>query len=308
MAVSFEVMTSNRAPARFISRACFAAINNVVTEHEFNILGQRVHSIKYLPFVNQKFSGVDNMYIEVQEITAEMTWAIAERWWKFLMEQPFITCGMQGMRKPSTLRGYQDGFTVSSDQKADKMMLQLFLLRAPQYQPGIVNTWNHLVQKMGVNEDTAFVIAFGINNQTNTTRKGESSASKKKRMLTVCDDNPSENSIVHGEYFTVNGAKMMLNRLLGDEYDARLYSGKQSRFNDKNCYDRARPFSSESLSRFFCKKPAATRNNKNFAMYMINDVIGKRTVDTYHGIGYLTQAQRVLSNDNIKTIVAMLEE
>lgn len=308
MAVSFEVITSNRAPARFISRACFASINNVVTPHEFNILGQRVHSIRYLPFVNKQFSAVDNMHIEVQKINTEMTWAIAERWWKFLMEQPFITSGMRDTRKPSTLRGYQNGFTVSSDQKADKMMLQLFLLRAPQYQPGIVNTWDHLVQKMGVAEDTAFVIAFGINNQTNMKFEGERSESKKKRMLAVCAENPSENSIVHGEYFTVNGAKMMLNRLLGDESDARLYSGKQKRFNDKNCYDRARPDKPESLSRFFCKKPAATRNNKNFAMYMINDVIGKSAVDTYDGIGYMPQTPRVLSKDNILTIAAMLEE
>lgn len=308
MAVSFEVMTSGRPPARFISRACFAAVNNVVTSYDFDRLGQRVHSVKYLPFVNQKFSGVDNMYIEMQEITVEMTWEIAGRWWKFLMEQPFITSGMQGMRKPSTLRGYQDGFTVSSDQKADKMMLQLFLLRAPQYQPGIVNTWNHLVQKMGVAEDTAFVIAFGINNQTSMTRKEERSASKTKRLLAVCAENPAESSIVHGEHFTVNGAKMMLNRLLGDESDARLYSGKQSRFSVKNCYDRARPYKPESLSRFFCKKPVATRNNKNFAMYMINDVIGKSAVDTYDGIGYIPQTPRVLSQDNILTIAAMLEE
>lgn len=308
MSVSFEVMTSNRAPARFISRACFAPINNVVTPHEFNILGQTVHSIRYLPFVNKQFNAVDNMYIEVQEINTEMTWAIAERWWKFLMEQPFITSGMRNTRKPSTLRGYQDGFTVAADQRADKMMLQLFLLRAPQYQTGIVNTWDHLVQKMGVAEDTAFVIAFGINNQTNRSYTGERSASKKKRMLTVCAENPSENSIVHGEYFTVTGAKMMLNRLLGDESDARLYNGKQKRFNDKNCYDRARPSSPESLSRFFCKKPAATRNNKNFAMYMINDVIEKSAVNTYEGIGYLPQTPRVLSKDNILTIAAMLEE
>lgn len=308
MAVSFEVMTSNRAPARFISRACFAAINNVVTPYDFGRLGQRVHSVRYLPFLNRSFNCIDNMYIEDKQITVEMTWAIAERWWKFLMEQPFITCGMSNTSKPSTLRGYQEGFTVSSDQRADKMMLQLFLLRAPQYQTGIVNTWNHLVQKMGVAEDTAFVIAFGINNQTNRSYKGERSTSKNKRLLTVCAENPSENSIVHGEYFTVNGAKMMLNRLLGDESDAQLYSGKQTRFSLKNCYDRARPSSPESLSRFFCKKPAATRNNKNFAMYMINDVIGKSAVNTYDGIGYLPQTPRVLSKDNILTIAAMLEE
>lgn len=308
MAVSFEVMTSNRPPARFISRACFAAINNVLTRYDFDRLGQRVYSVRYLPFVNQKFSSVDDMYIEVQEITVEMTWGVAERWWEFLMDQPFITSGMQGVRKPSTLRGYQNGFTVSSDQKADKMMLQLFLLRAPQCQPGIVNTWDHLVEKMGVAADTAFVIAFGINNQTNMPRKGQSSASKKKRMLTICDDNPSENSIVHGEYFTIKGAKMMLNRLLGDEYDSRLYRGRQDNFSQKNYYDRARPSSLESLSRFFCKNPIATRDNKNFAMYMINDVIGKRNAETYNGIGYLPKAPRMLSKGNILTIAAMLEE
>ena len=306
MSVSFEVTTNGKPPARYISRACFAQVNQAVSQRDYEDIGSRVRSVKYLPFLNQRFSAEDNLYLQGQDIFVNMTWEIAQKWWDFLLDQEFITSGMEYQR-PSTLRGYKDGFTVHADQKADKMMLILFLLRAPQFQAGIVNTWDYLVNKIGVAKDTAFVIAFGINNQSCHLYKEGTAKQRNQRLLTISDINPSESSIVHGEYFTVNGAKMMLNRLLGDDVDNRLYGGKQAKFNTKNCYDRARPDNPKSLSRFFCKQPIATRKNKNFAMYMINDVIGKREADTYNSIGYLGMDARLLSKANILTVAAMLE-
>ena len=191
MSVSFEVKTTSQKVIKLVGRACFAAVNNVLSYREKSE-GIQVESIKYLPFYNNKYSQEDNMHIEDYTMSPVMSWDLSEKWWKYLMSLPFITDMMEN--KPKTLKAFKAGFP------ADRVMIALFLLRAPQYQGGIVRNWEYLVDSLNIHKDTAFAMAFGLNN-TGPVAIGTPPEALPELYNRVTTYSSSENTIVYPEHF-----------------------------------------------------------------------------------------------------------
>ena len=144
------------------------------------------------------------------------------------MTLKFVTDGL--LHTPTTELAMKDGFTVNANMPADRVMITLFLLRAPQYQPGLVTDWHKMQTK----------------------------------------DSSTESAIVYPEYFTLAGARIMLNRLLCDDYDAQLYGGKQANMSRTNRYNRFHNTNLNAIGRYFCKKPAKNAKRNNLQV-MINN-------------------------------------
>jgi hypothetical protein len=298
MAVSFEVKTSTQKVIKFTSRACFAAVNNIT-----GIGSSKIEWIKYLPFFNRTWSNDDSMDVESQEMDKYMSWDLSKKWWTYMMSLPFITDIM--INKPKTLKAFKAGFTVHTNHPADRVMVVLFLLRAPQYQSGIVRTWEYLVDTLKINKDTAFAMAFGLNNYNQVSMKTDKEflANAFARVTTyMC----RESTIIHPQHFTIKGAKLLINRLLCDDYDTQLYQGAQDTFYSQNCYHRAESTVQAALGRFFCKKPGSSHLRGNFQLTVLNDIKGL-SLSNRTSIDDLRHQELSLSTENLIDLANLLE-
>jgi len=302
MAVSFEVKTTNQKVFKLVSRACFASVNTIIGNRD-RAEGVKAESIKYLPFYNTKYSQEDEMNIEDYKMGGDMSWDLSEKWWKYLMSLPFITDMLKS--KPKTLKAFKSGFEVDTNFPADRVMIALFLLRAPQYQSGIVKNWEYLVSHLNIHKDTAFAIAFGLNNA------GPVAAQPSTRDLTllynrVTSYSSSENTIVYPEYFSIRSAKMMINRLLCEDYDKTLYSGKQATFRRAGVYERARLSDKNALGRFFCKKPATSLRQGNFQLVALSKR-ATNSINTRRDLIYARYDELKLTPENLIDLANLLE-
>tara|TARA_R110002074_G_scaffold153413_1_gene308492 strand:- start:6725 stop:7636 length:912 start_codon:yes stop_codon:yes gene_type:complete len=302
MSVSFEVKTTSQKVIKLVGRACFAAVNNVLSYREKSE-GIQVESIKYLPFYNNKYSQEDNMHIEDYTMSPVMSWDLSEKWWKYLMSLPFITDMMEN--KPKTLKAFKAGFKVDTQFPADRVMIALFLLRAPQYQGGIVRNWEYLVDSLNIHKDTAFAMAFGLNN-TGPVAIGTPPEALPELYNRVTTYSSSENTIVYPEHFSIRAAKMMINRLLCEDYDKTLYSGKQETFRRAGSYQRAYLSNKDALGRFFCKKPAGSLARGNFQLVALSKR-AENTLGNRRALNYSRESELQLTSENLKDLAKLLE-
>ena len=302
MAVSFEVKTTNQKVFKLVSRACFASVNTIIGNRD-RAEGVKAESIKYLPFYNTKYSQEDEMYIEDYKMGGDMSWDLSEKWWKYLMSLPFITDMMEN--KPKTLKAFKAGFKVAAHFPADRVMVALFLLRAPQYQSGIVRNWEYLVDSLNIHKDTAFAMAFGLNNACPVSM--ETSPQVLPELYNrLTASSSSENTIVYPEHFSIRAAKMMINRLLCEDYDKTLYSGKQATFRKAGIYERAGLSNKDALGRFFCKKPASSLKRGNFQLVTLSKR-ARNSISTRSDFNYARQKELQLTSENLRDLAKLLE-
>ena len=261
MSVSFEVTTSDLRVTRMLSKPCFAAINGVIRIRDRED-GIHISSVKYLPFLAMKWCQDNNGQIEDTVLPACLEWKEAEEWWKYLMTLKFITDGL--VSTPTTTHAMRQGFQVCADMPADRVMMTLFLLRAPQFQTGIIIDWFRLVHQDGIHPDTAFVIAFALN---------WAEPHEPNRLYHVIPHSSSESSIIYPEYFTLAGAKILLNRLLCDDYDKEMFGGKQPNLSVSGRYTRADKVKKDALGRLLCKRPAKNAKQKNLQVILFNSML-----------------------------------
>lgn len=252
MSVSFEVQKSDMSVTRLMSRPCYASINSVLTtrDRQANV---SIRNVRYLPFLQRAWCLDADATIDQHQMQSRIiTWEDCYKWWDYLMTLPFVTDVLRNA--PTTHVAMKDGFTVKSEFPADRVMCVLFLLRAPQYQTGIIQDWIKLVDKEKINPDTATVIAFILNRFTNHEGCGK---------YYLNSQSSSESTIIYPEYFTLKSAKLMLNRLLCEDYDKDLYKGSQPNLNVIGRYKRHPATSPSALGRFLCKKPSKSLRDGN---------------------------------------------
>jgi hypothetical protein len=261
MSVSFEVMTSDLRVTRMMGKPCFAAVNSIIRrrDREDNI---SIVSVKYLPFLTNKWCNESNNQIEATVFPMNMDWGTAEEWWKYLLSLKFITDGL--VSTPTTSESMRQGFQVKADMPADRVMLTLFLLRAPQFQTGIILDWFRLVHQDNIHRDTAFVIAFALN---------WAEPHELNRNYHIVPQSSSESSIIYPDYLTVSGAKVLLNRLLCDDYDEVMFGGKQPKLSVSGSYSRAAKVKKDAIGRFLCKRPAKNAKQKNLQVTLFNSML-----------------------------------
>lgn len=261
MSVSFEVTTSDLRVTRLMSKPCFAAVNGIIRQRDRD---DNIHimSVKYLPFLTTKWCNDHDNQIETTMFPLNMDWNIAEEWWKYLLSLKFITDGLYST--PTTSESMRQGFQVNADMPADRVMLTLFLLRAPQFQTGIVLDWFRLVHQDNIQRDTAFVIAFTLN---------WAEPHELNRKYHIVPQSSSESSIIYPDYLTLSGAKVLLNRLLCDDYDEEMFGGKQTKLSVSGTYSRAEKIKKDALGRFLCKRPAKNAKQKNLQVTLFNSML-----------------------------------
>jgi len=258
MGCSFEVTTNGMKTQRLMSKACFASINAVIGQSDRNY-GVSIDSVKYLPFLERTWCTDADATIDKHVMAHTMTWDVSYAWWEYLMTLKFVTDGL--VNTPTTELAMKDGFTVNANMPADRVMITLFLLRAPQYQAGLVTDWHKMQTKDSIHPDTAFVMTFWLNHHERHTADHD---------YHMSPYSSTESAIVYPEYFTLAGARIMLNRLLCDDYDAELYGGKQANMKRTNSYKRFPNTNLNAIGRYFCKKPAKNAKRNNLQV-MINN-------------------------------------
>lgn len=304
MSVSFNVNLSDGRTLQYRSRPCFAAVNNAT----YNINYTSIDSVRYLPFVQNTWCGEAEMSIDKQVMPANMTWDIANRWWSYLLSLPYISQSLVRNFAPTNPKAYKHGFSVHARLPADRTMLTLFLLRAPQFQAGIVRTFCHLIDKFNCSEDVAFVTAFALNNTAsgnNSIREGVDPSDQLQYMNTYTDQ---ESTIIYPAYFSYKGAKLMMNRLLCDDPDTVLYGGAQERLCETNKYSRFGPTSRSALGRFFCKKPGMSYSTGNLQVIINNDILRNEYVRKHSNMGSLMRRMNTqLNDDQMNQVIDLIQ-
>lgn len=308
MSVSFDVKltgTGDRT-ARFLSRPCFASINSAVSWEEKREGTTGIVSVKYIPFFQKMWDEDTNASKTDYSMDRNMTWEVAERYWEYLMSLKFITDAL--VKIPESPMEMRQGFEIKAQLPADRVMVTLFLLRAPQYQPGIVVAWDSLVTVHDIHKDTAFVTALALNNYS-TIRRVEWDEYGNEYLMNA--ESSSENSIIYPEYFTLRSARIMLNRLLCDDYDEKLFSGIQQNLSEANEYKRYDKTDKRALGRFLCKKPGRTEKTKNLQV-LFHNFIKIDSVDTHSRLyrdlrySYMGRAEEI-SSSNAWLLAQMIE-
>lgn len=315
MGVSFEVTTNNARILKYNDRACFAHLNNVITPKEsgYNI---KVQSVRYKPFHTERYCSEAGCYIEEIDMYDTMSWDVAERWWSYMMTLPFIHLNL--LQEPKNLVGYKAGFVVRTNIPADRMMLILFLMRMPQFQPSIVRQWDRLVRYHKANKDTAFVLALGLNNSMNLHyHEGEdtakpidsnnSSEMSAYRLDAFNSVSCSESTVLYPEYTTVRSLKILLNRLVNEEPDLKLFYGKQVDFYDSSRYIREVKSKPDCLGRFFAKKGASAYRRGNFLMTVAKDILNLENVYRFSDLRYLSLGRRRINTEQMQQIISLIE-
>ena len=292
MCVAFDVKLSNYMVVKHVGKPCFAAINNVTRG-----MSNHVHpvSIKYLPFLIKRWDREEEVEVEEIVLPDNIDWETCDSWWTYLMSLDFISSAL--VQKRNNLLGYKAGFEVQTDIPADRMMVVLFLLRAPQFMQGVVQTFTKLVD-MGYDKDLSFVAALAINDY-------QRYLSEDPQDLQFNPNSSTESTIIYPERFTIKGAKIMLNRLLCDDWDKDLYGGKQSTFRTAKHYKRASVNSSEALGRFFCKAPSGAYTRGNIQCTLMTDIL-KNPTRLHSGIGWMRSEDKGLNDDHIEKLMQLL--
>ena len=308
MSVSFDVKLTGAGDrtAKFLSRPCFASINSAVSWEEKREGTTGIVSVKYIPFFQKMWDDDTNASKTDYSMDRGMTWEVAERYWEYLMSLKFITDAL--VKVPENPMEMRQGFEVSAHLPADRVMVTLFLLRAPQYQPGIVTTWDSLVAVHNIQKDTAFVTALALNDYSRTQVFDWDNYGNN---YTLNVESSSENSIIYPEYFTLRSARIMLNRLLCDDYDDKLFSGIQEHLSEANEYKRYDKSDKRALGRFLCKKPGRSKGTKNLQV-LFHNLLKVEEVDThsrlYHDVRYSFRGRtEELSSSNARLLANMIE-
>tara|TARA_R100000365_G_C2748096_1_gene78853 strand:+ start:1232 stop:2026 length:795 start_codon:yes stop_codon:yes gene_type:complete len=224
-----------------------------------------------MPFIQNAWDAKARRNIEKVVMPNDINWEMCSRWWDYLLQLPYFENMI--MDRPMSHEGYKHGIKVSSNFPADRVMLCLFLLRAPQFQTGIVRTWIHLLDKFDADKDVAFVTAFALNNKpyaATDLKLKEDPSQYIQRMYPYSDQ---ESTIIYPEYFSLKGAKLLLNRLLCEDPDEVLYHGQQPYMNHNGAYERYSKRCKDALGRFFAKKPACSYSTGNIQCVIYNDII-----------------------------------
>jgi hypothetical protein len=292
MCVAFDVKLSNYMVVKHVGKPCFAAINNVTRGMSGHIYPL---SIKYLPFLVKRWDREEEVEVEEVVLPTGIDWETCDRWWAYLMSLDFITSAL--VQKRTSNLGYKAGFEVQTDIPADRMMVVLFLLRAPQFMPGIVQTFTKLVDK-GYDKDLSFVAALAINDY-------QRMISEREQALQFNPNSSTESTIIYPERFTIKGAKIMLNRLLCDDWDKDLYGGKQSTFRSAKHYKRASVSNSEALGRFFCKAPSGAYSRGNIQCTLMTDIL-KNPTRLHSNMGWMETRTKTLNDNHIEELMQLL--
>lgn len=315
MGVSFEVITNNARIIKYNDRACFAHLNNIITPKEA-VDNIKIQSVKYKPFLTERHCSEAGCYIEEIDMYDTMSWDVASRWWTYMMSLPFIHLNLH--QEPKNIVGYKAGFKVRTNIPADRMMLILFLMRMPQFQPSIVRQWDRLVRYHKANKDTAFVLALGLNNSTNmhhyageaTAKPVESNESEEIAAYRLDAFNPvscSESTVLYPEYTTVRSLKILLNRLVNEEPDLKLFHGKQVDFYDSSRYIREVKSKPDCLGRFFAKKGASAYRRGNFLMTVAKDILNLENIYRFSDLRYLSLGRRHINAEQMQQIISLIE-
>jgi len=312
MSVSFEVETNTNKVLKFMSRACFAAVNHVITARE-NQQGVGIKRITYKPFYQNIYDRDIDTYIDTYHMNDDMSWDLANKWWDYMLSLPFVS-ELLPKNQSQHIKAYKQGFQVDCDANADRVMLVLFLLRLPQFSSGIVRSWARLVSYHCAHPDTAFVIALGLNNRiANCNYKEGEEHTDPETCLTakmvdrISSQTCSENSVIYNEYFTIRGAKILLNRLTSQEPDESLFNGKQESFSRCSAYLRYNKTEPKAIGRLLVKHPSKSYRRGNFTLKVIKDILKIDRVARFDDCLYLNQNECNINPSQMQEIISLIE-
>jgi hypothetical protein len=312
MSLSFNVTLSDYRVLRYVSRPCFAAVNGATS----GLDNTKIANIEYIPFLQNAWDEEARRNIEKVVMPSEINWEMCHRWWDYLSSLPYFSSMIFDPNVNPV--GYQHGIKVNADFPADRVMLCLFLLRAPQFQTGIVRTWIHLIDKFQADPDVAFVTAFALNNKPHATTNVNSSEDPSDAIQRMYPYSDQESTIIFPQYFSLKGAKLLLNRLLCDTPDEVLYHGQQNYLSHTKKYNRYTMRCKKALGRFFAKKPGCGYSTGNIQTVIWNDIIHPslrdvdsessrvRLVSKHHQLSSIPHVYYKLNDDQIRQLLNLM--
>lgn len=299
MSVSFNVHLSDYRTLKYLSKPCFASVNGAVN----GMPHTRLDKIEYKPFLQNSWDNDAGKCIEQHIMTDSMTWDNAYRWWDYLLSLPYFKNMIQDA--PNNPIAMKHGFTVRCNAPSDRVMTTLFMLRAPQFQAGIVNTWCHIVDKFKCSKDVAFVTAFALNN-TQYGGRAFTTSDPSDYLQRWNPGTDEESSIIYPGYFTYVGAKLMLNRLLCDDFDIQMYRGQQDIMCDSNNYKRFPLRNKKALGRFFTKKQGCSYSTGNLQCIIHNDILDLTPVKRHWQLFHQPHSSHKLSDTQMTNLINMI--
>ncbi len=300
MSVSFNIHFSNFNAMKSLSRPCFASINQATNQFRDDIF---INHIEYLPFWQSAWDNEAQASLESHVMPENMTWDIAHEWWKFLLNVPYFSAMI--LDRPTTLKAMMHGFKVTSNAPSDRVMLTLFMFRAPQFQAGIVRSWHHLVTKFKCPKDVAFVTAFALNN----TRYGNNVHTYSDESDVLQRFNPltdEESTIIYPGYFSLKGAQLMLNRLLDEDYDTLMYAGEQELLRRSGRYERFPIRNRKALGRFFAKKQGCSHSTGNLQCIISNDILDNVFKKRHWQLHHMDLEAYKISDSQMNNIIELI--
>ena len=246
MSVTYSIKYTDWTDRYYEGRACFAGIN-------CNDIEKEPDHIIYYPFKKKVLSEVTNQFEETTDPRNYYTKAhLAIHWWRCLLKLPFFSNCVLNSKVMQNGDYVPSWFSVKANIPADRMMIVLFFLRAPQQNLGVVNAFYDLTINHKVQEDIAFLMSLYI--QRN--RAGEY----------VLVEHQSEESCLLSHYaFSEKDVKEILQNEFSTNFKEENDRSKQPIFSTVKVYTRKPNRQKDSLSAYFNRKravKAATGNLK----------------------------------------------
>ena len=117
----------------------------------------------------------------------------------------------------------------------------------------------------------------------------------------------SENSVIYNEYFTIRGAKILLNRLTSQEPDESLFNGKQESFSRCSKYLRYGKTEPRAIGRLLVKHPSKSYRRGNFTLKVIRDILKIDRVVRFDDCLYLNQNECNINPSQMQEIISLIE-
>ena len=268
MPVSFFLVDNNGTRDLKKNKPCFASVQHTHLDN--------VAKVQYLPFTKFMWSdNTDDFTERTQDMSefgtdVEPLWAC--EWWSTLLSLPFFANGILNYQKDHVIAGIPQMFEVSTMLPADRMMIILFFLRAPQENPLVVKAFANLKWGEGVDSRLAMLMSCFLEGA-----EGQYSVSEYENR---------ENTLISKYAFSTKDVKTLMHNEFSPNFLEKDDKSKQEMFFETNRYYRNDNNRKDALAAYFNRKRARSVNTGNLNM-TIKRVFGEKNTPSWASRYYI---------------------
>jgi hypothetical protein len=268
MGVSYNLVNEKGEVDIKRNKPCFAAVNFTHLDN--------VTKIQYEPFTRWKWSNDCDHQIKVQEIDHlnEEETEVALKWWSTLLQLPFFANCILNYENGDHVRHIPKMFEVSTEVPADRMMIVLFFLRAPQQNEGTMKTFRELVFKEKVDPKLAMLMScflFALTDNEEVTD------------YMIRDSECREYTLISKYAFSIKDVKTAMQNEFSSSFSEENDRSKQRLFSVSTIYRRTDNHRKNALAAYFNKNRAISIKTGNLCK-TLEKAFAKETPDYYRDV------------------------